>query len=290
MRTRDIAGLGFFLALALATAAPAARAQQLTRVAEVESTGGYTRFNDRATIWAETRAGRVRRGLILVERTFRGGAQPLVMTGTLGAAETHDLWTRVAAALPSRDPQVHAAQVNVDFPDTIVTYRGRYRQEVRASFASLAAIPPGIPLVSNDMQRFLDGVSAAIARTAAADLFVYDASGGRAGYRRTIRIAADGTIDDDVTYAAAAFAPYQYSKSGALTPDEVNALRALCARWSRLPAAFAGDPRLVDGIGIETTYTTFGIGKAVFAGDPASRPAAYQRILDKVEAFAAAIP
>src|SRR5438105_3565276 len=146
MGKRSLLGIALGVIGLVATAAEV-QAQQLVRVAEVESVGGYTTHNDKATFWADMRLGRVRGGLIQVERDTHHGT--FVMTGRIDAAETLAIWNGLAAARPWRAAQVHALAVNVDFPDTVVTYLGRYRQTIRAGFVSLSAVPRGMPAVSS---------------------------------------------------------------------------------------------------------------------------------------------
>src|SRR5438552_3654429 len=81
-----------------------------------------------------------------------------------------------------------------------------------------------VPVVSAAMSSFLAEAGAAAQRVAGSPFFAYEAAGGRAGYGRTITIAQDGSISDDVTYAAAVFAGQQYSKQGSLTADQMNDL------------------------------------------------------------------
>ncbi len=278
------------LALILATFAASEAQAQIVRVADVQSVGGFVAHSDKTTIWADVTNGRLTRGYIQVERRGRGGSgTPIYMTGSLGAAETYGLWVAVYNAQPWRTPRVRARFVNTDLPNTIVTYLGQYRQEILASFVSPSSVPAGIPLVSASMERFLSLNWTAVGAVAQAPLFVYEGSGGMLGYRRKITIARNGAITDDVSYQRPNVgAPY--TKQGNVSAADLATLANLSTSWSSYPAAFAGNPRMYDGIGIDLTLYRWGAAKKVFAGEPANRPASFQRVLDKVEALADAIP
>jgi hypothetical protein len=272
----------------IGAAAEKAEAQQLLRIADVASVGGFVIHSDAATIWAEMSGSRVVRGRIRVERTFRGGAQPsLVMTGQLDATETLLLWNSLYRAAPWRHKQVVARSTNTDFPDTHVTYLGRYKQEI---LAGLMSPPPRMPRVSNAMIAFLDLAWDAARRTAEAPLFVYDASGGRLGYRRLITIARDGKIVDEVSYANPSAPGTPYRKEGQLTSTEIDTLKNAARHWPAWPRSFPGDPRAYDGIGIDATLYTWGVKKTVGAGEPSSRPRDFQGLLNLVESLADRIP
>ena len=147
-----LAGLTIAAAGMFGGAAPA-QAQQLVKFAEVESQGGFVAWSDKVTMLAQLNAaGRITGGRVQVERVVRRGATPgtLVMTGKMGAAETHSLWTAIYAAKPWQYTQVRARNGNTDFPNTKVTYMGRYAQTIIAGYIT----PPRLPLVSAEMERF----------------------------------------------------------------------------------------------------------------------------------------
>jgi hypothetical protein len=279
-------GCGFAVAVAVALfGGRPAHAQQVVEFGRIESVGGFVRYHDKASFLVELRAGRIARGLVMVERREHYGPPSLIMTGQIDAGRALRLWALLYRAAPWRLPQVRDFSGNVDFPDTHVTYAGRYTQEILAGWASP---PPGIPLVSAEMDRFRQEAWAAASDVAASNLFIYHAFGGRMGYDRTITISQDGHIRDEVTFASPAGQPYV--KDGMLTSSEVIALTGLCQGWTRYPRAFPGDPRLTDGIAEEATYVRFGFARTIFGGDPASRPAAFQAVLDYVTAKADSIP
>jgi hypothetical protein len=282
---KTLAQVGLAVAVAVAGFAAEARAA-LVRIAEVESVGGYTIYNDKTTVWANVNAvGRITQGLVQVERRYRrgpNGPQSLFMTGSLGAGETLNLWQAIYAARPWATPRVRAEMVNTDFPDTKVTYLGRYTQTIIAG----AVTPPPLPLISRQMRAFLRLAGDVRQRVADGELFVYDAAGGRAGYHRVITIHRDGKIEDVVDYASPAFAGQGYQKSGQLAPEEVIALQDACRLWSAWPSAFPGNPQMVDGIGITASFYRWGVKKSVFAGDPQGRPRDFQGALNMVESLA----
>lgn len=284
-------GAAVAVALVAAGAASEARAQALVRIAEYESVGGYVIHNDKAVIWAELRGTRVARGLIRVERRVRGAAQPILMTGQLSATETLTMWSTLYRARPWSASLVHALHVNTDFPDSKVRAFGRFTQYIKASYLSPADIPAGVPAVSREMSLFLSQVRDAVRRTAEAPFFVYEANGGRLGYRRTVTISNAGAITDEVDYAVVRPGlPQPYSRSGAITADERNELARLASRWSSYPRSYPGDPRTYDGIGITATLYRFGVAKAVFAGEPQSRPADFEAVLAKAAELADKLP
>jgi hypothetical protein len=268
----------------MAVAAPA-RAQSLVQFADIASQGGYVMSSDKATFYAEENAiGRVTRGWIVVERDFRSGGS-IVMHGAMTRSETIALWNSIYNAAPWSAKQSVQAQTNTDFPNTVVTYVHRYTQTILGT-------PPAtrVPRETAAMIAFCDQAWDLVQRTFAADLFVYHAAGSRSGYDREITISKSGAITDEVSYASAAFAGQGYSKQGQLTAAQVNALVAACASWSRYPKSYPGNPQMVDGIGITTTFTSGTVVKSVFAGDAANRPASYQAVIDMVEALGNQIP
>jgi hypothetical protein len=272
------------VAIAATVGAAQARAQALTRFATVETQGGFVIFNDKATFWAETSPlGAVTRGWIQVERTFRGGGS-ILMHGRMDRAETLSLWRAIYRAKPWAAAQSNAPAQNPDFPDTVVTYMGRYTQRVLG-----AAANPGAPAETADMAQFIDEAAGFVQRTGAGDLFTYHAAGGRAGYVRDIVISRSGAISDAVSFAAAGFGP-GYQKQGQLTAQQVNALVTACASWGAYPKAFPGNPQMVDAIGITLTYTSATVPHTIDAGDASSRPASFQAVIDMVEGLANQLP
>lgn len=276
--------LAALLLLTGAAAAQAAFYQFLT----IESQGGYTRWNDKATFWAEVNGRRIVRGYALIERTYRGQGQDQVnMTGQLTPRETYDLWMAAYAARPWSAAEVHAKFVNVDFPDTKVTYMGRYTQTIRAAFVT----PPAHLSVVSDEMEALTGKAWGHARAVLdQDLFVLTAQGGLSGYQREIRITQSGSISDDVNYLRQG-AGTPHSKQGSLTPTELNELKQLvyAADWFNL-TDFAGNPMIMDGIAIETTYTRWGVDVAIAAGYYQNRTPEYQAVIDRAEALADQLP
>ncbi len=287
-----IAALSFVLGGAVA--ADEARAQaagQLHQFGTIESVGGFTYFNDKATFWAYVSGGYIRGGYVRVDRAFRGGtAGTIYMTGNLTPRETYDLWYGLYQAAPWRAAVTAAEFQNTDLPDTRVSYFGTYTQTIKASYVSAAAVPAGTPRVSAAMKRFTDLAWAEVQQVAEAPLFRYQGQGGQLGYRRTIEITRAGRIVDEVTYVVTFPSAQPHRKEGQLTAAEVEGLKRVCASWASYPARFAGNPSFVDGIDISTSYWTWGQEKSVFAGSAGSRPASYQAVLDHVEALADALP
>lgn len=296
MRTRTILSSVAALALAVAgaVAAPEARAQAATlqQFGSIESVGGFTFYNDKATFWAVTSGGYIRGGYVRVDRVFRGGtAGTIYMTGNLTPRETYDLWYGLYQAAPWRAATTAAEFQNTDLPDTRVSYFGTYTQTIKASYVSAAAVPAGMPRVSAAMKRWIDLAWAEARQVAEAPLFRYQGQGGHLGYKRTIEITRAGRIVDEVTYVVTTFPSAQpYRKEGQLTAAEVDGLKRVCASWPSYPARYAGNPSFVDGIDISTSYWTWGVEKAVFAGSPGNRPASFQAVLDHVEGLADALP
>jgi hypothetical protein len=208
------------------------------------------------------------------------------MTGRIDARRTRSLLTALQVARPWHTPVVRDYSGNTDFSNTRVTYAGVYVQEIVANYIT----PPALPLISRAMDAFRNDAWDIVALTADADLFVYDGSGGRLGYRRTITISRSGKIVDEVTFANPSAPSTPYRKESTLSAAQVMHLHALCAGWSRYPQAFPGNPRAYDGIGVDATYYSWGRGKTVFAGEPQSQPAAFKAVLDYVEALADALP
>lgn len=283
---KNLAGLGLAITLAVFGAASEARAQTVVKIIEVESEGGFTISNDKTTVWANLNAaGRITSGLIQVERKFKRGVTTptsVFMTGSLRAAETSTLWNAIYAARPWALARVRAERWNTDFPNTKVTYYGRYTQTIIAGSVDR----PPYPVVSAAMKSFLGLAGNASATVAAGELFTYQAAGGRTGYVRTITITRDGNIEDEVTYTNPSFAGQGYVKTGRLTPDEINGLHGAARLWSSWPAAFPGNPQAYDGIGITVSFWRWGQKKSVFAGEAQGRPRDFQGAINLIESLA----
>src|SRR4051812_17643991 len=95
--------IGLALTIAILGTAEAS-AQQVVKIAEVASVGGFTLSNDKTTVWANLNtAGRITSGLVQVERVFKRGTsanQTLTMNGSLTASETSAVWNSIYAAQP----------------------------------------------------------------------------------------------------------------------------------------------------------------------------------------------
>ncbi len=270
---------GFAILSALFLSIPA-HADSLVRFAQVESIGGFTRFNDTMTFWARVDSqNAVKGGMIRVVRNHHGGT-PLTMTGSLTAEETRALWSAVYKARPWTARQVRNRMLNVDLPNTKVTYMGIFSQLIRSDLQATRLRP-----VSADMLTFLDLAWEADARCAESGRFVYEAWGGRLGYRRQVTIQQDGQVHDEVTYAVQISGVKPYSYDGWLDADQIATLEKLVgdAKWSTLQD-FPGHPSHVDGIDEQGSHYRWGVKKTVFGGYPSSRTAEYQAVLDFAKA------
>ncbi|MHC4392916.1 MAG: hypothetical protein ACYS22_16615 [Planctomycetota bacterium] len=286
MRKRSFLLAAFGLVLGLLASSPAKA--QFYQVAKVESQGGFVSHSDTATFWAYVSAGQIRAGYVHIDRNVRrGGPGRFTMTGQMTPRETYELWLGIYQAQPWKHAEVAANSVNTDFPNTIVTYLGRYTQKINAGFISPAAVPASMPRVTPAMEAFTRKAWGIAGRVSAEPRFQMTAMGGRLGYNRTLTITNSGTITDEVSYRNPNAPAQPYSKTGQLTLAEINSFTGLAAGWSSFPDRFSqGNPSHVDGIDVFTTYYRWGFKDEVFAGWARDRTPDYQAILDYVNGLA----
>jgi hypothetical protein len=262
----------------LAAAFPgAAQAQSFTRVADVESIGGYTIFNQKATFWYYGGTGT---GFVLVERVYHDGTR-VSITGQITRDEILDLWWKAYYARPWSAREVKAAFLNVDLPDTRMTYAGRYTQTIRAQPSAAS-----LPLVSAQMRTFIDRAWELARKVGDSQLFKYEASGGLAGYQETVVITQSGEITVDRSTIRGGAPPVH--KTGYVAPADLNELVRLCGPWWSFPDAFDWPPGLAvaDGLSYKGTYSLWGYTRTVASKTAAREDPRYKAILEKVQALA----
>jgi hypothetical protein len=287
--------VSIFFAAALTAAAalayaPAAQAQSIREIARVRWIGGFTAYNDTATVYASLNAaGAITAGFVRVDRKVHSHPTALAMTSRLTARETYDLWLGCYSARPWINPEVQSDFLNTDLPDVEVRYLGvaRYTQKIRAGMVG----PSNLPRVSSAMKTFIQQTSSRVLTVAGSPLIVYEARGGRQGYERQIAVTQGGEITDDVNYLSAAFAGQAYQKQGHVGVADLLAIKAAvnAAGWGTL-ADFPGNPSFVDGIDEQVSVYSWGSKKTVKGGWPTNRTAAYQAVIDALTGQADQIP
>jgi len=285
MHMRTMAMLLSATVLVLSSAVEAA-AQQLVRVAEVSTVGGFTVYDQKTTVWASLgTTGRIRAGYVLLERDYRGNGK-LNMTGSLTAQETYDFWVACYNAAPWQYPATRDRLGAHDVPDIIVTYMGRYTQRIYRNGTAT-----NLPMVSDKMRQFTDLNFQVSGKTAGNNLFVYEAQGGHAGFHRQIAVTQEGHVTDDSGFSnPRIMAPVKH-KEGDLTVAQLNNLKRLvyAADWWNL-SDFPGHPSWADGIDEQGSYYLWGSKKTVFGGYASGRTPQYQAILDEIVRLADNLP
>lgn len=271
---RALAALAVVFAAGLL--APEAQARFI-QVAKAESLGGYTRYNASVTIWYETSS---RKGFVYHNRRFHDGTN-LHMTGQVPGRDVIAFWWDLHRSDIRSQAEVRNSFLNVDLPDTRVTYLGRYQQRIRSDLQAFS-----LPQVSADMRQALDRIWAIASQVAEADLFTYEASGGLAAYHERTVITQEGQIR--VERGSLYQNPQQIVATGGLAPAEVNALKALTTGWWGYPDAFDWRPGMVvsDGIRYSATYSIWGYSKTVASKTLAEEEPGYTAVIAKINGFA----
>jgi hypothetical protein len=267
------------VAAVLCGAAAEASAQTFTKIVDIEAIGGFTAYQAKVSVWYQGSSGK---GFVLHTKTFHDGTK-LEETSQIPNAEVIDLWWAAYNARPWSAREVKNSFLNVDLPNTKVTYMDRWSQLIRADLGA-RSLPP----VSAAMKTCTQKLWEAARKVDESDLFRYEASGGLAGMQETVVITQGGKITWDLAFARGGTSQH---KEGNLSAADVNALKALCAGWFNLPAKFEWPQGMVvmDGIGYSGTYSWWGYTKKVGSKTAADEDPAYEAVLAKVSALKNAI-
>lgn len=258
-------------------AAPDARAQSFQKVVDLETIGGFTAYQTKFSAWYQNGTGR---GFVRVERRYHSGTS-VTLTGQTSNAEIVDLWWKAYYAAPWTRREVRADFLNVDLPNVRVTYMGRaaWSQLIRADLGAQS-----LPRVSAAMKTLEQKVWDIAQKIEDSDLFRYHAQGGLMAIDQTFVITQGGKMVLETSSARQGTTAH---REDVLSPQDLNAFKALFDDWWTLPARYDWPPGMIvmDGIDYTAAFSEWGYTKTIASKTAADEDPEFEAVMAKVYDF-----